>query len=456
MNLNFRNRIAFHYMIATAVIMAVIFGVVYVMVQSTVYRHLDNDLSYEAKKHTKEIGVEGDSIRFINKEEWEEREHREIQVNPVFVQLMDKKGRIMDKSPNLKEDFLPFKDEQFGGHFDASLKEKSIRQAQVPIEQDGQIIGYILAAMSSESSESVILRLRNVLIISYLVVLAGLYFISRFLAGRSIIPIEDMTLTINRITRNNLNERVNLPYHKDELYDLSTGFNQLLQRIENAINRERQFTSDASHELRTPLAALRGTLEVLIRKQRSTEEYETKVKYCLSEIDRMSTIIDQLLLLARLDSQAQTIIANKIPIVTVIDESLSRFATEIDMKNITIEMDTSLKEIALVPQYYSHLILDNIIGNAVKYTKNSTQINIDIKQDDHKIYCTIEDQGIGIRAEDQSQLFDNFFRSESLSHKHIPGNGLGLSIAKKAADAIQAQISVQSEPDLGSKFTIIF
>ncbi|MFZ1358352.1 MAG: two-component sensor histidine kinase, partial [Saprospiraceae bacterium] len=98
--------------------MAIVFGAIYIAVQETVINNLDNELSYEAEKHAGEIEIIGESIKFENKAEWEEREHREIQVNPVFIQLIDKKGRLMDKSPNLKEEYLLFKNSEYGGHFD--------------------------------------------------------------------------------------------------------------------------------------------------------------------------------------------------------------------------------------------------------------------------------------------------------------------------------------------------
>ena len=106
MNLSFKNRIAFHYMIATAIIMAVAFTAVYFVVKGVVYQNIDHDLSFEAEKHTGEIKVVGDSIKIKNKKEWEEKEHREVQVNPVFIQILDKNGVFMDKSPNLKENEL--------------------------------------------------------------------------------------------------------------------------------------------------------------------------------------------------------------------------------------------------------------------------------------------------------------------------------------------------------------
>lgn len=455
MNLSFKDRIAFHYMIASAVIMALVCGVIYFIVQGTVFSQLDRDLAIEAHKHTEEIEIIQDSIHFINKAEWEEREHREIQVNPVFIQLIDKEGKLMDKSPNLKEDVLPFEQTEFRGHFNAELNGRDIRQVQLPVKQNGNTKGYILAAMSSESSITVVKTLRNVLIISYLVVLIGLYYISRFLAGRSIQPVQEISNTISRITRNNLKERVRLPGNKDELFNLSSDFNELLERIENALEREKQFTSDASHELRTPLATLRGTLEVLIRKPRTQPEYEEKISYCLSELERMSATLEQLLLLARLDTKAKIKDNNSISIVTLVDESLTRLKKTIEEKALKINVNTDEAEM-LVPYYYSSLIIDNVLSNAIKYSNQNASITINLLKVASKIVCSIQDEGIGIKKEDLEHIYDNFFRSDALMHKNIYGNGLGLSIVKKCADAIHADLNIESELDQGTTVSITF
>lgn len=457
MNLSFQNRIALHYMIATAIIMAVAFTAVYFVVKGVVYQNIDNDLSYEAEKHTEEIKVVGDSVKIKNKKEWEEREHREVQVNPVFIQILDKNGAFMDKSPNLKENELDYNEEaNFGGSYNEILNNKPIRQIQLPIEENGRIKGFIVAAMSLEASQMVLLNLRNILLLVYLLLLASLYFISKYIAGRSIIPVKNVTETTNRITRNNLNERVTLPQNKDELFDLSSGINDLLQRIENAMERERQFTSDASHELRTPLATLKGTLEVLIRKPREQDEYEDKIKFSLLEIDRMTAALEQLLLLARLDTSSKTADESSMPLAAIIDEILSRHKNKISEKKLSISFKNDIENETLVPHYFSDLILENIISNAIKYAKETTKIHISITQLDSKIICKVQDEGIGIKKEDLSNLFNNFFRSDALNHKNISGNGLGLSIAKKAADAIDAKIDVESEFGVGTTFTIHF
>jgi signal transduction histidine kinase len=444
-------------MIATAIIMAVTFTFVYFVVQGTVYQNLDNDLSFEAVKHTGEIKIVGDSIKIKNKKEWEEKEHREAQVNPVFIQILNKEGKFMDKSPNLKENVLAFHPKQnYGGHFSETLNNRAIRQVQVPIEQNGKIKGFIVAAMSSESSKMVLLNLKKVLFFSYLILLVGLYFMSRYIAERGIIPVKVITETTKRITNNNLNERVVFPQNKDELYELSSGINQLLQRIENTIERERQFTSDASHELRTPLSTLRGTLEVLIRKPREQEEYEDKIKFSLTEIDRMTATLEQLLLLARLDTNSKTVDQSLVSLPTIIDEILSRNKKSISEKKLAIDFHNKVSIENMVPSYYTNLILDNIVGNSIKYSKDATTVHITIEQLESKIVCKVQDEGVGIKKEDLDNLFNHFFRSDALNHKSIPGNGLGLSIAKKAADAINAEIHVDSEFSLGTTFTVKF
>lgn len=456
MNLSFKNRIALHYMVATAIIMAVVFGTIFLIVKSTVIQNLDNDLSYEAEKHLNEIEFAGDSIQFVNKEEWREREHTETQVNPVFIQLNDKQGLVMDRSPNLKQDFLIIKGAADGGHYNAELTDKLIRQVQLPIKENSQIKGYIIAAISSESAFSVISRLRNVLLASYFVILIGLYYVSRFLAGRSLSPIQEMTRTITHITQNNLNERVTLPKNQDEIYLLSSSFNDLLKRIEKAIEKEKQFTSDASHELRTPLATLRGTLEVLIRKPRSQQEYEEKILYSLEEIDRMTATLEQLLMLARLETSVGNKKDSFIPLSTLIDESILRFKTLITEKKLKINLNINQSEKALLPHYYSNIIIDNILNNAIKYSNYGGTIRIGVDIVGGRIICNVRDEGIGIKDEDLVNIYDSFYRSDALSHKQIPGNGLGLAIAKKCANAIQAELNVSSTFGQGTNVMITF
>ncbi|RYM36042.1 HAMP domain-containing protein [Brumimicrobium glaciale] len=457
MSLNFKKRIAFHFIVATAIVIAVVFGIVYLIVQQTVYRNIDNDLSFEANKHTKEIYQTEDGIKFIHKGEWEETEHREVQVNPVFIQLTNKLGEVTDKSPNLKEDQLIFKNEnKYGDHFNTKLKERFIRQAQIPIEKNGKINGYIIAAMSLDGSLMVLENLRNTLLFLFPIVLIGLFFISSFLAGKSISPVVLITNTANRITKNNLNERIELPQNEDELYDLSSSINSLIDRLGKALEREKQFTSDASHELRTPISIIKGTLEVLIRKDRNVEEYREKINYSLKELDRMAIMIEQLLVLARFDSNTELATNATSSIVDIMNQIIIQRTPSILDKNIDLVIHTEDGEETELNTFHTHLILDNILSNAIKYSHLNGKIEISIRGNSNAVSCQIKDYGIGIKKSDIQSLYTPFFRSDALNHKDIKGVGLGLSIVQKAAAVCNAEILIHSDLGKGTAVDIRF
>lgn len=456
MTLSYKNRIALYYMVATAVVIALVFIIIHLIVKTTVYHNLDNALTYQAEKHTKEIFIEEGNIRFVNKSEWEEREHKEVDIHPVFLQITDDSGRIMDKSPNLKEQTLDFEENAhvINPHT-KTLDGREIRQAQIPLVKNSSIKGYILVAMPLEDTNMVLSNLKNILLILYPLVIFGLFFITRFLAGKSIIPIQQITNTTNRISRKNLNERVPLPTNKDELFTLSTSINDLLQRLQDALEREKQFTSDASHELRTPLAVLKGTLEVLNRNSRSEQEYREKINLSIKEIDRMSGIVDQLLLLARLDKPGPTK-DQPILLISAIDEVLQRYRAEINLKNLHIEILDKENHEVITDPYFLDLILDNVVSNAIKYSFSDAILSVQIEKKDNRLSCKIKDEGIGIRSEDLSNIFLPFFRSEALQHKEIRGNGLGLSIVQKACSLIKINLQVESQVNSGTRVTLLF
>lgn len=457
MNFSFKDRIALYYMLATAGITFLVFIIIYVVAQTAMYSGIDSDLMIQARMHQKEIFIRNDSIFFINKNEWEEREHKEVKANPVFIQIVDKKGKLMDKSPNLKTSFLVFnKNEEFYNQFDTKINGEAIRQIQVPVEQKGELKGYILTAMSLEGSNMVLNNLRQTLLILFPIVLICLFVITRFLAGRSIIPVQIITQTTDRITRNSLNERVPLPQNKDELFTLTSSINELLERMQEALERERQFTADASHQLRTPLSVLKGTLEVLIRKPRTEAEYQEKITYSIKEIDRISSAVEQLLILARLDKKTAKIAQTPVNLQIVINDILHRFRNDISKKSLAVN-STATEECTITSDpYYMDLILENLLSNAIKYAAENTTIDISIFNKKNKIICQIKDFGVVIPPTDLEHIFNPFFRADALNHKSIKGNGLGLSIAQKVCDLLNIKIAVSSSAEEGTVFTLVF
>jgi signal transduction histidine kinase len=454
---SFKNRIAFNYIITTALLIFVVFFTIYSIVKLSVYNHLNNDIGKEVKNHMNEIEIRNSSIFLIHKEEWKEREHNTLDVNPVFIQFLDNNGNLIEKSPNLKKQTLTLhtniEDKEL---FDTKLLDNKIRQIQIPIYNRTKKIGYLLIAMSLEDASMVLQNLSEVLIIAYPLILIVLFLIARFIAGRSIKPISSIIETSNIITKDNLTSRIPLPLNRDELYILSKTINNLLDRIENTIEREKEFTSDASHELRTPLTVIKGTLEVLIRKPRNPAEYEEKISYCISEVDRLNNLIDQLLLLARFENQKQSLKREKICLNAVILDSISRYSNTIQAKNIQVATEFKKDYYIETDIYLFSIIINNLISNALKYSDINTKLAITIKEDNNTIECGIIDSGIGIASKDVEKVFNQFFRSNSTEHPEIKGTGLGLSIVKKLCLLLSIDIKISSQENVGTAVMLSF
>ncbi len=455
--LSFRNRIAFNYIISTGLLIFVVFCGIYLIVKFSVYSHINDDIKSEVNKHLTEIEITENHIGLIHNEEWREREHNAVAVNPVFVQFYDKSGKLAEKSPNLKIHRLIFNPKVADYDFyDTKLVNKSIRQIQVPIFQNSVKKGYLLVAMSLEDSKMVLNNLSEILIISYPLILFLLFVIARLIAGRSIKPISSIIETSNIITKDNLKSRIPLPQNQDELYTLSQTINNLLDRVENTIEREKQFTSYASHELRTPLTIIKGTLEVLIRKPRNQEEYHEKINFCVNEVNRLNHLVDQLLLLARFENQKQSIKIEKTYLNAIILDTISQYSSIIKSKNIQITNNLTKDFYVKSDSYLLSIIINNVISNALKYSNEKGQISISISENNGVIECSISDFGIGISSEDLKKIFDQFYRSKSIKYSEIKGTGLGLSIVKKLCEILSIETKITSQENIGTTVNLIF
>jgi len=275
--LSLKNRIAFYYIISAAMLIFVVFFSIYSIVSITVINKVNEHINFEVEEYKEKIVITKRSVALLDPEEWDQREHNEVSVDPVFLEITNNVGTILEKSENLKKQSLLFNYKVLKDKVtDIKLSGKLVRQKQVPLYYRNKVSGYLIVAVSMEEAIIIINKLETILYILFPIVLLFLFFVAQFIAGRSIKPINSIITTSNAITNDNLKARIPLPKNKDELYILSQTINNLLDRIENTIEREKQFTSDASHELRTPLAVIKGTLEVLIRKPRNTEEYQQK------------------------------------------------------------------------------------------------------------------------------------------------------------------------------------
>jgi len=456
LSFSFKNRIAFNYILSSSILIAIVFLSIFTIVKYSVNQHINEEIQEELYKHLDDVSTDSNDTYLIQVDQWRAREHNSISVNPVFVEFYDTNKQLIDKSPNLKNSNIQLLATNQNNKFtDTKLNGIPIRQIQTGIINKDQVVGYLVVAMSLEDFE-IVQILKNILLISYPLILILLFLIARFLAGRSIKPVSTIIDTSSQITKDNLKSRIPLPINKDELFVLSQNINNLLDRVENAIEREKQFTSDASHELRTPLAVIKGTMEVLIRKPRNQHEYEEKIYFCISEVNRLNHMVDQLLLLARFENQKQNIKNETIYLNAIILDNLTRFSEKIESKKIKIITSFSDDYYIQSDNYLVSIIISNLLSNAIKYSDSTGEIRIKLSQNEHHITFSISDNGIGIAPDDKNKIFNSFYRSDVTNHAQIKGTGLGLSIVKRLCDLLKFEISVDSKLNVGTTFSLSF
>ena len=455
LSFSFKNRIAFNYIVSGSILIAIVFLFIYNIVKYSVNKHVNEEIQEELYKHLDDVSTDSNDTYLIQVDQWRAREHNSISVNPVFVEFYDNNKLLIDKSPNLKSSNLKLFPDSNNEFIDTKLNNIPVRQIQTAIINNNQVVGYLVVAMSLEDFE-IVQILKNILLVTFPIILILLFLIARFFAGRSIKPVRTIIETSSQITKDNLQTRIPLPQNKDELYVLSENINNLLSRIENAIDREKQFTSDASHELRTPLAVIKGTMEVLIRKPRNQQEYEEKIQFCISEVDRLNHMVDQLLLLARFENQKQNVKQESIYLNALILDNLTRFSDKTESKKLKIKADFTDDYYIQSDNYLVSIIFSNLISNAIKYSYDNGEIVLQLEKTSTEIIFTVSDNGIGISEQDLNKIFNSFYRSDVSNHPEIKGTGLGLSIVKRLCDLLKLEIAVESNLNQGTKFVLSF
>ena len=444
MKISFRKRIAFFNTLTVAVTTAIVFIVIYLVVYLSSYRHLDNDILLEKEEIENTLDWKGDSIIINKMPEWEEAEHKKIEVNPTFIQIVDSRDRVIFKSSNLQSNHFLFNPANEKNYFyNTQIDKQKLRLGQFPIKNDtGKIIGQLTVGISQQESSNVLDNLLFTLFLSFPVLLVVLYIAIYLTVSKAISPVHQLIRTAASINDSNINTRLPLPANEDEIYQLANTINELLARIDNSIQQQKQFTADASHEIRTPLAAIRGTLEVLLRKKREPEQYEEKIRDVIIQADRLNHLLDQLLHLARLESG--NIKTAPVDLNNFIKEAALKFEKEMLGKAMHFSSTVAETVFVKADSFFLSVMIDNLFSNAIKYGVAEGKINC--AWDAETATFSMSNDGAGIPQEQLPFLFNRFFRADASRSSIVPGSGLGLAIVKKLADLQQITVSVNSLP----------
>ena len=299
----------------------------------------------------------------------------------------------------------------------------------------------------------VLATFRYVLLIAVVsvIVLAGIGGL--FLASRVLKPVEQITQTAQKIEESDLSQRIAVK-NDDELGRLASTLNDMIARLEEAFNRQRQFTADASHELRTPLAIMQAEATLALSKERTEADYKKSLETISQESTYMSSVIGKLLFLARSDAGKEQLNFEDVDLkdlITGLSTNVEAMAMD---KGIKFTVDAHENLVVRGDKVKLRQLFINILENAVRYTPADGNISVSLVRKDDSALATISDTGIGIPPEHLPHIFERFYRVDKARSRSDGGVGLGMAIAKYIADSHSGKIEVASQVGKGTTFSV--
>ena len=403
-------------------------------------------------------GIEELMGRVLNEEPThlrdELREHAELREQADFSQVCDEGGHWIYRSRLMASHNVPAPATASYSAYNVQAGDLPLRVMVREINAGGDRYRIQVAAPMDDFYDAIDRFKWVVLLLSpVLLILAsgGGYWLSR----RALAPVDQITRAAQDINSNNLAKRLDVPQSRDELQRLSQTLNSMLERLEASFNRITQFTADASHELRTPLALMRTTTEVSLRTSQTVADYREAQQDVLAELEKTSSLVEKLMLLARADAGVETLQHAPVNLAECLRDACKDGRILADAKQLTFKENIEPSELIVEGDLHAlHRLFLILLDNAVKYTPSEGSITVELKRGEDSAVAEIRDTGIGIAAEDVPHIFGRFYRADKARSREFGGVGLGLSIARWVAEAHRGSIEVQSALGSGSVFRI--
>ena len=275
-----------------------------------------------------------------------------------------------------------------------------------------------------------------------------------FLANRALKPVNAITRTAREIGEKDLSRRIAMNLPNDELGRLAQTFNGMLDRIEGAFQRQRQFTADAAHELRTPLSIMQTGIDVVLSQERSPAQYRAALESVQEEVQRLTTLTVNLLTLARADAHTLTLKRQHMDLSILVNTVLDQLAPLAEQQNVTIQRHIAPQLPLYADEDRLIQLALNVIENGIKYTPAGGCITVTVAQDAGQARFSVADTGPGIPPAHLPHIFDRFYRLDRSRNREQGGFGLGLAIAQHIVHLHGGEITVNSQVGVGTQFTV--
>ncbi|MGB2693850.1 MAG: histidine kinase dimerization/phospho-acceptor domain-containing protein, partial [Dehalococcoidia bacterium] len=364
-----RLRLALWYVLLLAVVLGAFSAGIYLTLRHSLYTSLDDSVEVRTEDLLAVVRVEGSKPTLDGEVPSNSSDEGE-----QFIRVFDASGAItFDTSAaagKVSTDQEALRAALVGTTIahDVDGEHEMFRARLTPIRRDGQVIGALEFGRSKGDVSDTLRTLLLVLSISYPVTIALASFGGIFLAGRALSPIDRLTRLARRLSAEDLSQRLDLELPDDEVGRLARTFDDMLERLDDAFQRQRQFTADASHELRTPLTAIKGQVEVTLSRQRSVGDYQEVLHAVNEEVDRLIRLVGSLLTLARADAGQIPLALEPVDLPQLVGSAVDQIRPIAGQRGVDMRIEPGPAVTLQADEDLLLQLLLNLLDNAVKYT----------------------------------------------------------------------------------------
>jgi signal transduction histidine kinase len=313
----------------------------------------------------------------------------------------------------------------------------------------------ITSAANDQYGYAKLRNLKYTLIIAFFVAIIFIYIAGHIFSSKALKPVSDMVDKVEEITATNLDLRISEGNGKDEIAELAVTFNAMLNRLEKSFDAQKEFVSNISHELRTPLTAMLTELQVTVEKERSNENYKDSIHHAISDAQKLVRLSNSLLDLAKANYDHTEIAFKELRLDELMLDARNDVLHDRPGCKINILFEKEIEDDDFISvlgnEYLLRVAFKNLMENGCKFSKdNEAAVAITYFKD--KTILRFQDRGIGIDEKELHHIFDAFYRGGN--QKFAGGNGIGLSLTKKIIDLHKGTITVDSQKNDGTIFTV--
>jgi heavy metal sensor kinase len=426
------------------------------ILRRNLYRVADEQLQAQVEDLTRFLQAQKKNATVAKLQE-EVAEAYVIEHSGDFLQIIDGEGNWIFRADSLENNSItPANPATIKGalYQDRRLDGLPFRFITARLEVNGRVYAMQTAVPMDQMLRTLSLFRRYLLMFAPLLLMAaacGGFWLSR----KALSPVDVLTRNARKISGSNFSDRLEVPRTGDELQRLSDTLNEMLERIEGAFLRITEFTADASHELRAPISLIRTEAEIALRRSRGDAEYREALRHILLEAERTTSLVEELLALARTDCGREKLHLGRLDVRALIAETGHEWQQLIEARNLQFKMNLANREIpVLADRVAVQRLLAILLDNAVKYTPPPGVIELRLEEQDHSAVILVRDSGIGIEEEDQAKIFERFYRVDKARSREFGGAGIGLAIAQWIVHQHHGSITVQSSLGRGSTFLV--